>query len=185
MLYAIKSDTLFFTVRRTGSILEASLSVSLADAAMIRKMEGREITMDRLEYVPQGEAERTIGPSRSSARSSASAARGLHSLRRRLLSTARGREVDDRSRNRQRLAGDVGPQSRLLAQRGRVRAEVLSPTSAAPAAIGRWRRPSCRCARSATSSATLQADQFTDKVLALALEFLHEHQPADKRLVKA
>src|SRR5437773_9035494 len=31
----------------------------------------------------------------------------------------------------------------------------------------------------------LQADQFTDKVLTLALEFLHEHQPADKRLVKA
>jgi hypothetical protein len=29
----------------------------------------------------------------------------------------------------------------------------------------------------------LQADQFTDKVLALALEFLHEHQAADKRLV--
>jgi hypothetical protein len=31
----------------------------------------------------------------------------------------------------------------------------------------------------------LQSDQFTEKVLALALEFLHEHQPADKRLVKA
>ena len=25
----------------------------------------------------------------------------------------------------------------------------------------------------------LQADQFTDKVLTLALEFLHEHQPSD------
>jgi hypothetical protein len=32
----------------------------------------------------------------------------------------------------------------------------------------------------------LQADQFTDKVLALALEFLHEHQPNEKaKLVKA
>jgi hypothetical protein len=29
----------------------------------------------------------------------------------------------------------------------------------------------------------LQADEFTGKVLALALEFLHEHQPAEKRLV--
>jgi len=28
----------------------------------------------------------------------------------------------------------------------------------------------------------LQADEFTGKVLALALEFLHEHQPAEKRL---
>jgi nanoRNase/pAp phosphatase (c-di-AMP/oligoRNAs hydrolase) len=31
----------------------------------------------------------------------------------------------------------------------------------------------------------LQADGFTDRVLALALEFLHEHQPGDKKLVKA
>jgi hypothetical protein len=31
----------------------------------------------------------------------------------------------------------------------------------------------------------LQADQFTDRVLELVLEFLHEHQPADKKLVKA
>ena len=31
----------------------------------------------------------------------------------------------------------------------------------------------------------LQADEFTDKVLSLALEFLHEHQPSDKKLVKA
>ncbi len=31
----------------------------------------------------------------------------------------------------------------------------------------------------------LQADQFTGKVLTLALEFLHEHQPAEKKLVKA
>jgi hypothetical protein len=29
----------------------------------------------------------------------------------------------------------------------------------------------------------LQADQFTEKVLGLVLEFLHEHQGADKRLV--
>ena len=32
----------------------------------------------------------------------------------------------------------------------------------------------------------LQADEFTEKVLSLALEFLHEHHPAgDKKLVKA
>ena len=29
----------------------------------------------------------------------------------------------------------------------------------------------------------LQAHEFTDKVLTLALEFLHEHQPGDKKLV--
>ncbi len=31
----------------------------------------------------------------------------------------------------------------------------------------------------------LQADEYTERVLALALEFLHEHQPPDRKLVKA
>jgi hypothetical protein len=31
----------------------------------------------------------------------------------------------------------------------------------------------------------LQADGFTERVLAMALEFLHEHQPPEKKLVKA
>jgi hypothetical protein len=31
----------------------------------------------------------------------------------------------------------------------------------------------------------LQADGFTDRVLAMALEFLHEHQSPEKKLVKA
>ena len=30
----------------------------------------------------------------------------------------------------------------------------------------------------------LSPEAFTDRVLALALEFLHEHQPADKKLVR-
>jgi hypothetical protein len=31
----------------------------------------------------------------------------------------------------------------------------------------------------------LQADEYTDLVLRLALEFLHEHQQTDRKLVKA
>jgi nanoRNase/pAp phosphatase (c-di-AMP/oligoRNAs hydrolase) len=31
----------------------------------------------------------------------------------------------------------------------------------------------------------LQAEGFTDRVLSMALEFLHEHSPSDKKLVKA
>jgi hypothetical protein len=31
----------------------------------------------------------------------------------------------------------------------------------------------------------LQADEYTEKVLALALEFLHEHQQSERKLVKA
>ncbi len=52
MLYAIKSDTLFFNRQANRVDLEAfSYLYPLADAAMIRKMEGAEITFERLEYV--------------------------------------------------------------------------------------------------------------------------------------
>jgi nanoRNase/pAp phosphatase (c-di-AMP/oligoRNAs hydrolase) len=52
MLYAIKSDTLFFARNTNRSDLEAfTFLYPLADAALIRKMEGAEITLDRLEHV--------------------------------------------------------------------------------------------------------------------------------------
>jgi nanoRNase/pAp phosphatase (c-di-AMP/oligoRNAs hydrolase) len=52
MLYAIKSDTLFFNRQANRVDLEAfSYLYPLSDAALIRKMEGAEITMERLEYV--------------------------------------------------------------------------------------------------------------------------------------
>ena len=52
MLYAIKSDTLFFARQTTRLDLEAfSFLYPLADPALIRKMEGSEITIERLEHV--------------------------------------------------------------------------------------------------------------------------------------
>ena len=52
MLYAIKSDTLFFNRQANRVDIEAfSYLYPLADAALIRKMEGAEITDERLEYV--------------------------------------------------------------------------------------------------------------------------------------
>jgi nanoRNase/pAp phosphatase (c-di-AMP/oligoRNAs hydrolase) len=52
MLYAIKSDTLFFARHTNRSDLKAfTFLYPLADAALIRKMEGAEITMERLEHV--------------------------------------------------------------------------------------------------------------------------------------
>jgi nanoRNase/pAp phosphatase (c-di-AMP/oligoRNAs hydrolase) len=52
MLYAIKSDTLFFARQTNRSDLEAfSYLYPLADPALIRKMEGAEITIERLEHV--------------------------------------------------------------------------------------------------------------------------------------
>jgi nanoRNase/pAp phosphatase (c-di-AMP/oligoRNAs hydrolase) len=52
MLYAIKSDTLFFARQTNRVDLEAfSFLYPLADPALIRKMEGAEITLERLEHV--------------------------------------------------------------------------------------------------------------------------------------
>jgi len=56
MLYAIKSDTLFFNRQANAVDLDAfSYLYPLADAAMIRKMEGAELTFDRLEYVTRAQ----------------------------------------------------------------------------------------------------------------------------------
>jgi nanoRNase/pAp phosphatase (c-di-AMP/oligoRNAs hydrolase) len=52
MLYAIKSDTLFFARHTNRVDLEAfTFLYPLADPALIRKMEGAEITVERLEHV--------------------------------------------------------------------------------------------------------------------------------------
>jgi len=56
MLYAIKSDTLFFNRHANRVDIEAfSYLYPLADAAMIRKMEGAELSFDRLEYVTRAQ----------------------------------------------------------------------------------------------------------------------------------
>ncbi len=52
MLYAIKSDTLFFARQTNRVDLEAfTVLYPLADPALIRKMEGADITLERLEHV--------------------------------------------------------------------------------------------------------------------------------------
>jgi nanoRNase/pAp phosphatase (c-di-AMP/oligoRNAs hydrolase) len=52
MLYAIKSDTLFFNRQANRCDIEAfSFLYPLADANLIRKMEGAEITMERLQLI--------------------------------------------------------------------------------------------------------------------------------------
>ncbi len=52
LLYAIKSDTLFFNRQANRVDLEAfSFLYPLSDATLIRKMEGTEITHERLEFV--------------------------------------------------------------------------------------------------------------------------------------
>jgi nanoRNase/pAp phosphatase (c-di-AMP/oligoRNAs hydrolase) len=61
MLYAIKSDTLFFNRQTNRVDLEAfSYLYPLADAALIRKMEGAEITSERLDYVMRAHQSGTL-----------------------------------------------------------------------------------------------------------------------------
>jgi nanoRNase/pAp phosphatase (c-di-AMP/oligoRNAs hydrolase) len=57
MLYAIKSDTLFFARQTNRVDLDAfTFLYPLADPALIRKMEGAEITVERLEHVTRAMA---------------------------------------------------------------------------------------------------------------------------------
>src|SRR5204862_392037 len=61
MLYAIKSDTLFFARQTNRVDLEAfSFLYPLADPALIRKMEGAEITLERLDHVTRALAARRL-----------------------------------------------------------------------------------------------------------------------------
>ncbi len=61
MLYAIKSDTLFFNRTANRVDIDAfSYLYPLADAALIRKMEGAEITAERLDYVLKAHTSGTL-----------------------------------------------------------------------------------------------------------------------------
>jgi hypothetical protein len=104
MLYAIKSDTLFFARHTNRVDLEAfTFLYPLADAALIRKMEGAEITLERLDYVTRA-SQGGIMKEQVFSAFVGEAARGLHSLHGRLLPPARGRQVDHHRRYRERLA---------------------------------------------------------------------------------
>jgi nanoRNase/pAp phosphatase (c-di-AMP/oligoRNAs hydrolase) len=61
MLYAIKSDTLFFARQTNRVDLDAfSYLYPLADAALIRKMEGADLSLDRLEFVTRAVRDGTM-----------------------------------------------------------------------------------------------------------------------------
>ena len=157
MLYAIKSDTLFFARQTNRVDLEAfSFLYPLADPALIRKMEGAEITLERLEHVT-----RALATSR---------------LRNQVFSAFLGEttredfipytadfllQVEDVKWTI--VSGIVGGQLIISVRNlGYSRnagefVKATSATSAAPAAIARWPRPSCRSSSSAESSATCPA----------------------------
>jgi nanoRNase/pAp phosphatase (c-di-AMP/oligoRNAs hydrolase) len=185
MLYAIKSDTLFFNRQANRVDLEAfSYLYPLADAAMIRKMEGAEITMERLEYVLKAKQTGRMVEQVFCAFIGASPREDfipyvadfylqLEDVKWTIVAGI----VNDalimsvRNLGYSRNAGEfVRKYFADIGSAGghRAMAKAVVPLRAFRDKFG-----------------NLQADEFTEKVLALALEFLHEHQPADKRLVKA
>ena len=185
MLYAIKSDTLFFNRQANRVDIEAfSYLYPLADATLIRKMEGAEITMDRLEYVlkakQHGRMEEQVfcaflgtSPREDFIPYVADFYLQLEDVRWTIVSGIVNDSLVMSVRNLgySRNAGEfVRKYFNDIGSAGghRSMAKAVVPLRAFRDKFG-----------------NLQADQFTEKVLELALEFLHEHQPGDKKLVKA
>jgi hypothetical protein len=154
MLYAIKSDTLFFNRQTNRVDLEAfSYLYPLADAALVRKMEGAEITLSGWTTCSRRSAAGRSS-SRCSVRSSAPRREKTSSLRRRLLPAARERQVDRHRRHRQRLADRVRAEPGLLEERrARFARRFFADIGSAGGhrAMAKGRR--CRCGRSRKSTA--------------------------------
>jgi nanoRNase/pAp phosphatase (c-di-AMP/oligoRNAs hydrolase) len=185
LLYAIKSDTLFFNRQANRVDIEAfSYLYPLADAALIRKMEGAEITDERLGYVLKAKqhgrtAEQVFcGYVGHSAREDfipyvADFYLQLENVKWTIVAGI----VDDnvimsvRNLGYSRNAGEfVRKYFSDIGSAGghRAMAKAVVPIAAFRGKFG-----------------NLSADAFTERVLALALEFLHEHQPPDRKLVRA
>jgi nanoRNase/pAp phosphatase (c-di-AMP/oligoRNAs hydrolase) len=186
MLYAIKSDTLFFNRQANRVDLEAfSYLYPLADAALIRKMEGAEITMERLEYVLKAKQNGQMveqvfcaflgnSPREDFIPYVADFYLQLENVKWTIVSGIVNDSLVMSVRNLgySRNAGEfVRKYFAHIGSAGghRAMAKAVVPLRAFRDKYG-----------------NLQADEFTAKVLALALEFLHEHQATDKnKLVKA
>jgi nanoRNase/pAp phosphatase (c-di-AMP/oligoRNAs hydrolase) len=185
MLYAIKSDTLFFNRQANRVDIEAfSYLYPLADAALIRKMEGAEITMERLEYVLKAKQHGRMveqvfcsflgtSPREDFIPYVADFYLQLENVKWTIVSGIVNDSLIMSVRNLgyTRNAGEfVRKYFADIGSAGghRAMAKAVVPLAAFRAKFG-----------------NLQAEGLTEAVLAMALEFLHEHQPTDKKLVKA
>jgi nanoRNase/pAp phosphatase (c-di-AMP/oligoRNAs hydrolase) len=185
LLYAIKSDTLFFNRQANRVDIDAfSYLYPLADAALIRKMEGAEITMERLEYVVKAKqygrmveqvfcAFLGATPREDFIPYVADFYLQLENVRWTIVVGIVNDSLIMSVRNLgySRNAGEfVRKYFADIGSAGghRAMAKAVVPLRAFRDKFG-----------------NLQAEAFTDRVLAMALEFLHEHQPAEKRLVRA
>src|SRR5215510_12267985 len=185
MLYAIKSDTLFFNRQANRVDLEAfSYLYPLADAAMIRKMEGAEITMERLDYVLKAKQTSRLveqvfcssigtSPREDFIPYVADFYLQLEDVKWTIVAGIVNDSLIMSVRNLgySRNAGEfVRKYFADIGSAGghRAMAKAVVPLRAFRDKFG-----------------NLQADEVTEKVLGLVLEFLHEHQAPEKKLVKA
>ncbi|MEQ1759114.1 MAG: DHH family phosphoesterase [Vicinamibacterales bacterium] len=183
MLYAIKSDTLFFNRQANRVDIEAfSYLYPLADAMLIRKMEGAEITLERLDYVlrarQQGRMQEQVfctflgtSPREDFIPYVADFYLQLEDVKWTIVAGIVNDSLVMSVRNLgySRNAGEfVRKYFAHIGSAGghRAMAKAVVPLRAFRDKFG-----------------NLQAEEFTEKVLSLALEFLHE--PSDKKLVKA
>ena len=181
MLYAIKSDTLFFNRQANRVDLEAfSYLYPLADAALIRKMEGAEITMERLEYVlkakQNGRMEEQVfcaflgtSPREDFIPYVADFYLQLENVRWTIVAGIVNDSLIMSVRNLgySRNAGEFV--RRFFADIGsagghRSMAKAVVPMRAFREKFGE-----------------VNADQFAERILELMTQFLHEHQPGDKK----
>jgi nanoRNase/pAp phosphatase (c-di-AMP/oligoRNAs hydrolase) len=181
MLYAIKSDTLFFNRQANRVDLEAfSYLYPLADAALIRKMEGADITMERLEYVlkakQNGRMEEQVfcaflgtSPREDFIPYVADFYLQLENVRWTIVAGIVNDSLIMSVRNLgySRNAGEFV--RRFFADIGsagghRSMAKAVVPMRAFREKFGE-----------------ISADQFAERILELMTQFLHEHQPGDKK----
>jgi nanoRNase/pAp phosphatase (c-di-AMP/oligoRNAs hydrolase) len=185
MLYAIKSDTLFFNRQANRVDIEAfSYLYPLADATLIRKMEGAEITLDRLDYVLKAKRHGVMEEQvfcaflgQTSREDFIPYVADFYLQLEEVHWTIVGGVVGDtviisvRNLGYSRNAGEfVRKHFNDIGNAGghRSMAKAVVP-------LARFRE----------KFGTIETGPLTRRVLALALEFLHEHQATDRKLVKA
>jgi nanoRNase/pAp phosphatase (c-di-AMP/oligoRNAs hydrolase) len=181
MLYAIKSDTLFFNRQANRVDIEAfSYLYPLADAALIRKMEGAEITMERLEYVLKAKQHGRLveqvfcaflgtSPREDFIPYVADFYLQLENVKWTIVVgiVHDSLIVSVRNLGYSRNAGEfVRKYFADIGSAGghRAMAKAVVPLHAFRDKFG-----------------NIQADGLSDRILAMALEFLHEHQPAERK----
>jgi nanoRNase/pAp phosphatase (c-di-AMP/oligoRNAs hydrolase) len=182
MLYAIKSDTLFFARHTNRTDLEAfTFLYPLADPALIRKMEGADITLERLEHVTRALATSRLRHQVFSAFLGQTSREDfipytadfllqVENVKWTIVSGIVGEQliISVRNLGYSRNAGEfVKANFGDIGSAGghRAMAKVGVPLAAFKTKFG-----------------NLAAEEFTEKVLMLALEFLHEHP--DKKLAR-